>query len=501
MQNFKIQKELKQPGYTDNLKNSLDKREKNLLIIKGKEINLTSLGIHFKLNQQQINALENIAQFLIDGTETAFTLSGYAGTGKSSIIKILLKWIEINFGYNYDYSVTAPTHRAKFIIESLSGKKSKTIQSILGLMPNVNVEKLDQRSLKFDLKKKAQMPKNLLIIDEASLVNKLLFKTIINQCESHGCQVLFIGDKAQLKPVGEATISQIFTIINKAELTKVERQKDGNPIGSILYNIRENILSSNPAFEFETTLNSKGEGIIFTDSSVEFLNLSVESLKNVAYYTDYLHSRVLAFTNDRVKLYNKLIRKRLNFTNEFTKGELIMAYNNVGNSEFTEGLVNSCDYIIENDIKKSSRYVGGIKFDGYEVSLISTDEKTRIYQFILSIENESDKFSALAARMEEIRMNALFEKERHKRLIAWNEYYSLSDSFLTQVPLITDAREVRKKDIDYGYSHTIHKSQGGTYQQAYVDFRDISTCKDIEQRNQLLYVGLSRCTEKAIMFY
>src|SRR5690606_11571724 len=95
---------------------NVKQEEQNLLILKGKEINLTKLGIDFKLNSQQEEVLNKIADFLINKDMLSFTMSGYAGTGKSSIVKILLKWIRQYFGWSYDFQITEPTNRAKYVI-------------------------------------------------------------------------------------------------------------------------------------------------------------------------------------------------------------------------------------------------------------------------------------------------------------------------------------------------------------------------------------------------
>ena len=476
-------------------------KEKNILTLKGKEINLTRLGIDFTLNEQQVELLNKVADFLINKKDHSFTMSGYAGTGKSTLVRILLQWIKINFGHGYDFQITAPTNRAKYVIENLSGQKSRTIHSILGLLPNINIEKLNLKNLKFDSRKKPQIPRNLLIIDESSMINDTLLNTILDQTGRFNCQVLFIGDKAQLKPVEQEHISNVFELDNKYELTKVERQKDGNPLTGILEDVRNNPYAETPPFEFKNVLNSKGEGIEFTNSSLNFLDNATESLKNVVFYTEYLNSRILTFTNARVALYNKLIREKLGFSGEYHQGELLMAYNNVGNNDYTDGLVNSCDYIIENKPEIEERTIGVTTLKGYSVNLVSTDERNRLTQFILSRDNEDNKFSDLAFHIEDLRYAAIYAKKRDEKVQYWKEYYRVSESFLSPKNLTVDGRTISSKSIDYGYAFTTHKSQGGTFKDVYVDYRDYQSCRDTEQRNQLLYVGLSRCTNKSVMFY
>jgi hypothetical protein len=467
----------------------------NSIELKGKKINLTKLGINFTLNDQQITALNKIVDFIVDRNDLQFTLMGYGGTGKSSIVKILLKWIDDYFRF-FDIEITAPTHRAKFIIESLSGSKSKTIHSILGLMPNVNIEKLDHRSLQFDKKKEPQIPKNLLIIDESSMINDFLYQLIIEKCKYKDCQVLFIGDPAQLKPVKQTTISKVFQINNKYELTKVERQKDGNPLLGILTDIRENPFSEAQLFAFEDQLNSKNEGLLCYSSSKDFLEKCVPELTKTL-DNNFLHARILAFTNDRIALYNKLIRKKLEFDDEYVKGELLMSYANLG-----EDYVNSCDYIIDSKPLKLNRHIGSISVIGWAVDLMSTDEKRYMNQFIVSKENPDNIITKIGEEIEHLRFAAINAKERQERMAAWRRYYEAIEAFISPMDIIFEGRVVKTKSVDYGYAHTIHKSQGGTYTNVFVDYRDIQICKfDVQQMNQLKYVAFSRATNQVSIFH
>ena len=70
--------------------------------------------------------------------------------------------------------------------------------------------------------------------------------------------------------------------------------------------------------------------------------------------------------------------------------------------------------------------------------------------------------------------------------------------------------EVIKKDIDYGFGLSVHKSQGSTFDNVAVDLTDITWYQslkgykkayDINMRNRLIYVALSRARKKAILKY
>jgi exodeoxyribonuclease-5 len=55
-------------------------------------------------------------------------------------------------------------------------------------------------------------------------------------------------------------------------------------------------------------------------------------------------------------------------------------------------------------------------------------------------------------------------------------------------------------DIRHCYALTTHKHQGSTYQNIFIDVNDIYSNYDVEQRNKLLYVAMTRATDN-VFFY
>jgi hypothetical protein len=102
--------------------------------------------------------------------------------------------------------------------------------------------------------------------------------------------------------------------------------------------------------------------------------------------------------------------------------------------------------------------------------------------------------------------NALMAKP-NQRYDAWKKYFSFKENHL----LLKDIRKnddsiMIKKDLDYGYGLTIHKTQGSTYGNILINLRDIVYTKygtpvqDKVLRNKLIYVALSRAKNKAILY-
>jgi exodeoxyribonuclease-5 len=91
----------------------------------------------------------------------------------------------------------------------------------------------------------------------------------------------------------------------------------------------------------------------------------------------------------------------------------------------------------------------------------------------------------------------------------WKEYFNFRKNCLIMETLKVDSTPYRgagkkgnpivevKKDLDFAYSLTIHKSQGRTYKSVFFDARDCKDNKKHYERNRLNYVALSRPTDIA----
>ena len=138
-------------------------------------------GKKITLNEQQVGALEAMKTWLADKEDLFFTLSGYAGTGKSTIVLELIKYFKGENRWKR-VAVSAPTHKAKKVIARTTKEDSFTIQKLLGLRPNTELENFDINNPQFDERAEKEIRNfKLLIIDEASMLNESLFDLIVKE--------------------------------------------------------------------------------------------------------------------------------------------------------------------------------------------------------------------------------------------------------------------------------------------------------------------------------
>jgi hypothetical protein len=155
-----------------------------------------------------------------------------------------------------------------------------------------------------------------------------------------------------------------------------------------------------------------------------------------------------------------------------------MAYNTIGIGE--DIIYNSSDYKVLS--------VGNLitKF-GIEIyPVLLEDEEGNQYEknFVDLTEENKQRFTRVIGERAKFAKTRTAKKDRAK---AWGDYYKFKNQFM----LLEKVGEVNK-DFDYGFAITVHKSQGSTYDNVFVDEQDLNINRNNTERNKLKYVAFSR---------
>ena len=173
---------------------------------------------------------------------------------------------------------------------------------------------------------------NFVIIDEASMINLDLYNLIVEKTKNTYTKVLFIGDPAQIPPVGEKE-SVVFNQKSNEfyQLTKIERQNDGNPIWTVYDNLRNHLTDIDGGFKRQSVINEKGEGIIFTTDKKEFRQAILDKYRSDEFKENTDYVKVIAWRNKTVMLSNEIIRTELFGKNSdiVEVGDILMGYRSV----------------------------------------------------------------------------------------------------------------------------------------------------------------------------
>lgn len=473
------------------------------------------INLPFSLNDQQKSALYELEKFIEDyGTE--ITLSGYAGTGKSTIIGIFSKWLDHRIGRG-NIVYTAPTHRANVITKQNNPNANVyTLSALFGFTPDTDIAmeqgSLDLRELEFRSKNQVKYePGQLIIIDEASMVQDGLYEYIQKIVAKDGVSVIYVGDSAQLRPVKSDHISKVFTSdgVPQITLTKVERTGD-NPI------LKEAIrLRQGEGLSYQTDINDKGQGVLYTsDDAVIDENLK-QIVSSEEFNADPLHFRVLTATNAAVSAYNSKIRSLRygKFAKPFVEGDIIMGYSNkLRKPDGSYRLVNSGDYIVQsvNDtIVKFKTDKGDIEFKAFKLS-IRPIGNTIMDDFHITVidKNEPDSKLFEIVEYKDRLWRMAKEAKQDKQISKYRDLVQMAFNIDNELNITKNLEDNQgrlkiRKAIDYGYAQTVWKSQGSTYSKVLILSNEIDTFgygRDVMQlRNELRYVAVSRAKNFVII--
>lgn len=462
----------------------------------------------YKLTKEKNDALEFLKNFMASD-ETEALIKGYAGTGKTHLLKpFTRKIVRVNF------CPTAPTHKAVRVIEQVLFRKGKTLQALHGLRPNTDIANFDIARPKFD-PNGIEYIKNygLIIIDEASQINKGIFDLNKIRAKQFNTKILYVGDEAQLPPINE-NISKCFLLENCFKLNEIVRQEAGHPMLELFSSIRSDISENNGKGNkflrhiMTDRINVKDEIGFKLVQEYDFKKEVRRLFSDKRFEHDVNFVRHLSWTNNNVTKWNKYIRDILFDKPKeiLIKDDLLTAYNTFLN-EFNEPvIINSEDYIIDG----IREYVNNYGIKTYAVNLISLHDgrNTSVLQIVNHLHKESfKKYYQILNHLHYKALVATASERKDK----WSRYYQFKNNLLTMISfkLSKDNNEALvKKDIDYGYAMTIHKSQGSTFKNVTIDLDDILyvntkygkyQAKDIALRNKLIYVAMSRPTDMAVL--
>ncbi|MBQ7902767.1 MAG: AAA family ATPase, partial [Oscillospiraceae bacterium] len=173
------------------------------------------LDIQYAPNQKK--ALEKVAESSVS------IITGGPGTGKTTLVKGIITMFEMQADV---VSLCAPTGRAAKRLSELSGKNAKTIHRLLEVVPG------SKNDIKFQRNQDNPIPCDVLIVDECSMVDIVLFSQLITAVRD-GCRVVLVGDYNQLPAVGPGNVLKDLLdcgIVPNVQLTDIFRQAQQSDI-------------------------------------------------------------------------------------------------------------------------------------------------------------------------------------------------------------------------------------------------------------------------------
>ncbi|MEM9001950.1 MAG: AAA family ATPase [Cyanobacteria bacterium P01_F01_bin.86] len=421
----------------------------------------------FALTTEQQAALEALDAF-VTSEEKLYLLTGYAGTGKTTLLQIFVNGLR-DRGDDRKIVLTAFSNKATKVLETMAAHwqldiDAMTCCKLLGLRPVINEEDGTQ-VFQPDRKQRNQTDRyELVIVDECSMVNEELWRLLINEISNlyRRTQILFVGDPAQLPPVNESESACFRQIFLKSELTEVVRY--GGAIGVIAEDLRRNLERDRfPRFQTDTNLD-KTEGCFVIPRPI-WETLMLRAFTSDAYATNPDQVRALAYTNRRVAHLNRMIRRAIYGPTalRFVPGERLIALN---------PCLDEDNIILPTSAECEVLEVRRGRQGEWPIWFLSVETEERNYK-TLQVLHESG-----ASEMQ-LKLDGLARERR------WMEFWDLKQQF---------------HEVDYAYSLTIHKSQGSTFQDVFVDIPSMAVNPNVIERNQLCYVAFTRAAKRLFLY-
>ena len=410
------------------------------------------------LTLEQGTALEAIKDFLAAPEKQFFLLSGYAGTGKTYCIQHLVGLVRGRLIF------TAPTNKAtKVLRDTLTTDRYKpetrTIYSLLGLRLEANgeVKELTVPEDPLDLTQYRAV-----IVDEASMINANLFRFIKQTADTQHIKFIFMGDPAQLPPVGEAR-SPVWTQCHAiAELRTVMRHD--NQILALATAIRKQVDHPAPTFARKTD-NANGEGV-WVCGEGEFEQRILEAAGQ-GRFSRPGDAKAIAWRNVTVDALNRRIRQRI-FDNAASTmwlpdDRIILLEPAKDLNDETIATTDDEGRItrVEEEWHPTWR-----EFKVWRISVTTDDNRVIVLRVL------HDDFRQLHDRkVEELAQAARMDRRK------WRSFWDFKESF---------------HKIRHSYAITAHRAQGSTYEAAFVDWKDILSNRNRSEAFRCLYVACTR---------
>ena len=462
-------------------------------MIKDHIYNLLKTYFDHELTSGQENFLMNFPDFILfpDKREMVL-LKGYAGTGKTTVMKSVVKTLS---KLKLRSVLLAPTGRAAKVLANITGKPAFTIHKKI----------YRQRSAKdgfgtFVLNKNLYS-NTIFIVDEASMISntridntvfgsgKLLDDLLSFVTSGNKCKLVLVGDVAQLPPVGkvispalEPDELELYGFdVKEFYFNEVVRQAENSGILWNATHIRQTIASganSMPGLQLGG----------FEDISYVMGNDFLEELSNSYDDTGVEDTIVVVRSNKQANKYNAGIRNRILWREEeITVGDLMMVVKNnyhwIDDNEMIDFIANGDIFEILKIYGYTERY--GRRFADLEIRLVDYND------IELDVKVMLDTISLETASM---------SSESNKEF-----FYLVADDYNDLKPKKKMYDAVKEDgffnalQVKFSYAVTCHKAQGGQWKNVFIDHGYFVDDMMNTEYLRWLYTAFTRATEKLFL--
>jgi exodeoxyribonuclease-5 len=451
---------------------------------------------HYTPTSGQSKLIELLSEFICEKNGPgAFIIKGYAGTGKTTIVSILVKYLP---SIGMKAVLLAPTGRAAKVLAGYSSKKAFTIHK--------KIYKIFQQpdgSTRLILQKN-NYQNALFLVDEASMIASWqdnpenifgrvnLLDDLVSFVKSgKNCRLVFIGDTAQLPPVmsnqspalSKDILKEKYLLdVTEFELKEVVRQAEDS---GILFN----------ATSIRKLLDEKNSGfpkIIvekFNDCNRVSGQEAAENVNDLFAGSEIEQSIIICNSNKRANMYNQFIRNRVLFREDrINSGDLLMV---VQNNYYWLDTDSEIGFIANGDIVEIKRITRVEDIYGFTFADVTIR--------MLDYPDEPDLEVKILLETLESPSPALSSQDRRKLFDAVAEDYNDIPNRSTRLAKIKKNPHFNALQVKFAYALTCHKSQGGQWENVFVEMPYLKEKEPDQQYLRWLYTAFTRATKKLFL--
>lgn len=440
----------------------------------------------------QSAVLSLFAGYICEGSnDSIFLLTGYAGTGKTSVINALVKTLS---ALRLKSVLLAPTGRAAKVLSSYTGQNAYTIHKKIYRQKSIK-DGIGSFVLDRNLQRNAWF-----IVDEASMISnsaneasvfgsgKLLDDLLEYVYSGIDCRLILVGDTAQLPPVGSPASPALDTGVLgtygfgliAAELKQVVRQSESS--GVLMNATRVRLLIENGELA-RPEIDTRGFDDVKRIPGEELIDEITEG-----YGSAGLDETIIVVNSNKLaNRYNQGIRNRIFFREEeIGPGDMVMV---VRNNYFITDEEKGIEFIANGDIaevRKIRKYeeIYGFRFADMELYFRDYDLEieTKVILDVLNL----DAPALPADRNRELFQNILADyvhlKTRKK-----------------QYDAVRNDRYFNALQIKFAYAVTCHKAQGGQWERVFIDQGMFNRTELTPDYLRWFYTALTRSTDRVYL--
>ena len=461
------------------------------------------MNITFTHSQER--AFSNLLDFLKDENAKIFILKGFAGTGKTTLMR---KLVEEMKSREENFSLLASTGRAAKILANVTGTETHTVHSKIYKFTDLNqdletvansreankIDSTGQLYLNFELtpiEHDAEDTPHYYIIDEASMISDAVEKnstqavfgsgkllTDLLNYDNNG-KFIFVGDICQLPPTTQTVspalsssyIEDHFGLsVYESELTDVVRQARDNDIAVAAQMIRKLYYSPQPWKWAKFPLKGYSN-IHLVNSQTTLLSQYISRVQSEGYN----NATLISFSNKQCNITTDIIRPTFGHTSKLVeKGDLLLVTQN----NLISGLMNGDLVTIENVSVHEIR--AGLTFLKVSVKELFTQRVCS--QLMIADIIYSNQTNLNQSQQKELFIDYYY---RMKEKGISQKSGTFKDNMLRD-PYLNALRTV------FGYALTCHKSQGGEWDYVYLDIPKSVPALSKPYVYQWIYTAMTR---------